>query len=113
MPTVDWDSVKRSKDEYRERVRSRSFEEKLRTLERLREREAQLRKLRRRKSDSTSARSILILGNADDSAGQAIGSSKLVVLGANATFISSVITRDAASVSATRTVLFTREVKKP
>jgi hypothetical protein len=103
MPIVDWESVKKSKDDYRERVRSQSFQEKLQTLEKLREREAPLRRLRAKPNVSTSARSTYVLSRDGDFAARPIGNSRLLLLGADATFVTVVVAKGAISVSAAQT----------
>lgn len=113
MPTVDWESVKKSKDDYRARVRARSFQEKLCTLERLREREAQLRKLRTKKNLSTSVRSTLVISSGGDRASNLVGNSNLVVLGADATYVASIVARGSVSMSVSRTVPSSQEAKAP
>jgi uncharacterized membrane protein YebE (DUF533 family) len=113
MPTVDWESVKKSKDDYRERVRARSFQEKLCTLERLRKREAQLRKLRTKKNLSTSVRSTLVVSSGGELASNLVGNSNLVVLGADATYVASIVARGSVSMSVSRTVPSSQEAKAP
>jgi hypothetical protein len=97
MPVVDWEHVKSEKDLYRDRVSALSFAEKLQTLERLREREAQLRLLRSRAEFDVGARAGYVVPD-KISLDASTTTVRLVVMGADPTFILA-ITHDYPTVS--------------
>lgn len=103
MPIVDWDSVKNAKDQHRERVRAQSFGDKLKTLDKLRERDAQLRKLRHGANFSVSVRTTFATLAGEDSTAHAFTKSHFLLLGADATFVTSVVARGAVSEGAAQT----------
>jgi len=103
MPTIDWDSVKSAKDQHRERLRAQSFGDKLKTLDKLREREAQLRKLRPGVSSAVSARSTFATLPGEDATAHAFTHAHFLPLGADVTFVTSVVARGAVSEGAAQT----------
>lgn len=87
MSKVDWSLIQRTKDLYRERVRSRTFAAKLQTLDRLRERESQMRRFRKIEGAASGARSAVKLAERPYSNGPSASTGRLVLLGADSTFV--------------------------
>lgn len=113
MSTVDWKLIKKAKDRHRETVVLQHFADKLQTLERLREREAQLKRLRAVKRSALGARSVVQLAGQSRSNELSSGADRLFLLGADSTFVAIITMAQVTGVSQSKTLTELSEPESP